>query len=121
MLRLPPSSLLTETAPCVSPHHLPSMTPASLLPPLALATAAAAVSWLVRVRRSNRHRRHDACPVLYVISRNGRPVWRACRGGRCVEGDSGASVLAQLRQLNTQPQPLPGPSGAHRRLKFWKE
>jgi hypothetical protein len=94
------------------------MTHPSLLPQLALATAAAAVSWLVRVRRSNRHRRHNACPVLYVISRNGRPVWRACRGGRCVEGDSGASVL---RQLNTQPQPLPGPSGAQRRLKFWNE
>lgn len=74
---------------------------ASLLPPLALATAAAAVSWLVQARRAARRRRYDACSVLYVISRNGRPVWRACRGGRCVEGDTGASVLAQLRQLNT--------------------
>lgn len=74
---------------------------ASLLPPLALATAAAAVSWLVQARRAGRRRRrYDAYSVLYVISRNGRPVWRACRGGRCVEGNSGASVLAQLRQLN---------------------
>jgi hypothetical protein len=56
-----------------------------------------------------------------VVRRNGRPVWRVCEDGRCVEADSGAAALAALAQENVQPQPEPSPSTIHRGLVFLNE
>ena len=47
-------------------------------------------------------------PIWQVVVRDGRPVWRVCCAGWCVEEDSGAAALAALTALMAA-QGIPGP------------
>jgi hypothetical protein len=50
----------------------------------------------------------DHGPEWQVVVRNGRPVWRICCAGLCVEQDSGAAAIAALAALlSAAGQPVP--------------